>query len=187
MREQGFTLIEIMVVVGLFALLMLFATGIFLSHNGLYFAQRAEINAVGSARHALDDMTDEIREAVAVAVSTDYQSVTYTTDADTLVLRLPATDASGVPLSGTYDYIVYYIDSGNPQYLRKIAAPNAASFRRVEDKKLLTEYLNSLVFTYNDPTPANASRINVQLVTRDTARLATRAITLTEDVYLRNK
>lgn len=185
--KTGFTLIEILVVVGLFGLLMLFATGIFLSHNSLYYAQRAEINAVGGARHALDDITDETREAVAVAASAVYQGTTYATDVDTLALRLPAVDAAGAPISGSYDYIIYYIDPANPKYLRKIAAPDAASSRRAEDKKLLTEYLNSLSFVYNDPTPANATRINVNLMTRDTSRLATRFITLTEDVYLRNK
>lgn len=185
--KTGFTLIEILVVIGLFALLMLFATGIFLSHNGLYYAQRAEINAVGSARGALDDMTDEIREAIAVETSAVYQSVIYTTDVDTLALRLPAVDASGVPSAGTYDHVIYYIDSANPKYLRKITAPDAASFRRAEDKKLITEHLSSIVFTYNNSTPDQASRININFTTQDTSRLATRAITLTEDVYLRNK
>ncbi len=187
MRNAAFTIVEIVVVIGLFALLMLFASGIFLSHNSLYYAQRAEINAVGTARSALDDITDEIREAAAVAASTDYQGATYTTDADTLVLSLPAVDAANVVLGNVYDYVVYYIDAANPKQLRKIAAPNAASFRRAEDRKLLSEHLFALSFTYNDPDPTNASRIIINLTAEDTARLASRKITLVEDVYLRNR
>lgn len=186
MRLPGFTLMEVLVVIGLFALVMVFVVGIFIGHNDLYYAQRAEINAVGSARHALDDITDEIREAVAVQDSILYQGTTYQTDGDTLVVRLPALDSSGVPIASTYDYIIYYLDPGSPAKLRKTTAPNASSFRRAEDQKLLTEFLNSIAFAYNDPTPANASRININLTTQDSSRLNTRRITLTEEVYLRN-
>lgn len=183
--NHGFTFAEALVVIGLFSLLSVFIVGIYLSHNNLYYSQSAEINAVGGARQVMDDMTDQIREAVDIAASYTYSLVLYTTDGDTLVLRLPALDSSGNPIAATYDYVIYYIDAADSSQLRKIVAPNSASTRRAE-AKLLTDYLNSLTFAYNNSPLSLADRITITLETRDTSRLNTRSINILEEVFLRN-
>lgn len=185
-RGRGFTIAEIVVVVGLFALLSVFIVGVYISHNQLFYSQSAEINAVGTARAVMDDLTDNIREAREVATSYIHNLVTYTSDSDTLVLRLPAIDSSGNPIAAAFDYVIYYIDAADATRLRKIVSVNPLSSRRAEEK-LLTDYLNSIALTYNNSPMETATRVTINLVTQDSVRLNTRTITITEEVFLRNK
>lgn len=185
-RGRGFTIAEILVVIGLFALLSVFIVGIYFSHDGLYHSQSAEINAVGTARGILDDMTDAVRESAAVASFYVYGGQTYSSDIDTLVLRLPAVDASGNPIPAVYDYAIYYIDSADPTKFRKVLDANPLSSRREEDR-LLSDYLDAVSFVYNNSPVETANKVTINLTTSDASRLNTRNITLTQEAFLRNK
>ncbi|MBI4049545.1 MAG: four helix bundle protein [Candidatus Doudnabacteria bacterium] len=176
--SSGFTLIEIIVVVAMFAMTMLILADLFVGQNQIYRTQTAELNVTSDARVALDEVDAAVRAADVVAGSFG----SFTTGPQTLVLQIPAINASNQIIAATYDYMVYYLNGTN--FFRQII-PNAASSRSAQTKKLASN-VTGLLFSYDNADLAAVKQVATDVTVQETASRYTRSITLSSKSKLRN-
>ncbi len=185
MRSQkGFTLIEVIIVIGIFSFLMVALLNLFEWHNKVYFQERAEVQTTDGTRQAFNSMTKYIAQASHILSSITFGSTNYTTDNHTLVLQLPAFDSNGNIISNGSDYVIYYLANNS---LYQLIQTNGSSARHA-GTKLLSENVSSLSFTYNNASPAAADTVTVDLQTQASVRnVSTVTSHLNDVIFLRNQ
>lgn len=139
-KNRGATLIELMIVVA--GILFIFAAILGANRMSLMTYYRdsgineSSRNAFSTLRYIEKDIQN------ASAVSTSYGS--YYTSSNTLVLKVPSYDASGI-IDSTYDYIVYSVnDDGG---LVRSVYPETVSLRE-EETRTVAEGMNSFSLAY---------------------------------------
>lgn len=182
MKSRGFTLIESIIVIFLFALVMLAVVDMYISFNKSYSKQVASINTSLSAAALMDEVLKMGLQANAVVSSHTYSGTTYNSNGSTLVLSLPSIDASGNILSSKYDYAIFYL-SGSTTY--RVLDVDASSVRPPGSRKL-SDVVGELAFTYNNGIPSSATKVTVDATTTSTAESQTFTTHLTQEVNLRN-
>jgi len=176
----GFTIVELIVVVGLTAVISLFLAYLVGYQYQIYNTQAAQLSVTSDARGMADDIDSYVRQAHRVLSS----YLTYTTGSQTLVLQVPSIDSSGQIISGTYDTVVFYL-SGTDFYRQVF--PDASSSRPAVTKKLASgiDTANfSLAYNSADVTGATQVTSNIALV--QTVGGQTKSITFSSQADLRN-
>jgi prepilin-type N-terminal cleavage/methylation domain-containing protein len=180
--QAGFTLIEIVVSIGVFTIILVVLFNLYLTYISLYTSQQAKLTAVARARYSLSEITLLTLQAHRVAGNTTVGTTTYYSNTTTIVLQLPAITANGNTINNTWDYVVFYKNGTN---LYTITQADAAS-TRISQTKILTDNLQSLNFTYNNADLTMAEKVLITITTqsRDTHHVASSS--LTEELTLRN-
>lgn len=181
-HRAGLTLLETVVAIGLLLLFMTALTELYLSFSTSAAVQQSLTGANVRALHALASFQSDTANADAVLASHTFASgTTYGSATTTLALELPAVSSSGVPITGSYDYVAYYL-SGTDFY-RELDAAGGSS--RAGGTILVATDIASLVMSYDTADPSLA-----QSVSLDLAVMAGTRATTTEEVrttaYLRN-
>lgn len=184
-KEQGFTLIEIIIVIAIFSALMLALLNLFDWHNKVYLLERADTQATGSARITMNNMTKYIAQASQVLASRTINGTTYTTGSNTVVLQLPSFDASGNLIASTNDYVVYNL-SGTT--LSQITELGSASSARYAGTKVMSQDVGTLSITYDTVDVTAATKVTINLRTQAVSRGSNMVDTqVTNTIFLRNK
>lgn len=179
--EAGFTIAELVIVVFLFAVLMLALFKLYDGHSNLFYYEQAEVAVAGSARSSLDEIQKYTLQAKYVLASHTFGSTTYSSNASTLVLQVPAVNGSGV-IVNTWDYVVFYV-SGTKLY-RQIEAASGSS--RTSGTKLFSETILSLTYTYDNSDFTLVRQVVADIQTRSTTRTAQLNAHEQQQIYLRN-
>jgi prepilin-type N-terminal cleavage/methylation domain-containing protein len=164
MRNKGFTLLELVIAIGILSIISLILATIIIRFGIHYQKQQAEVQANLSNRFVLDEISTRIRESRAIADQITTGGQTYTTGATTLVLKPLSIDADGNTIAGTYDYIIFYQNSTK---LNKKVVPDTSS-KRPAVNQVLTANLKQITLTYDNPTPASANSVTIDLRTEET-------------------
>lgn len=181
-ESAGLTLIETIVVVAISSAALLALVNLFLIFNSMYGYQRAFVAAAGSAGAAMNALEASILPAERVLASRDFSGTTYASSADTLVLELPAFDASGDIVSGAKDYVAFYASAGTLYRLIEADVQSARHSGRTQ----LSAVLDALLFTYDTADVTNATNITADIATRAQFKQETVQSHLREQLYLRN-
>jgi hypothetical protein len=179
---KGFTLVETLIVIGISVIAFIALVNLFLLFNSVYGYQNAFIAGAGSAGNAMTAFETAIPQASHALASHDFSGTVYASDADTLVLELPAIDGSGNILPGMSDHIVFYA-SGTVLYRLTLAGAGSV---RVPGTKVLSTTLFSLSFIYDDADFTKVTNVTAEIETRSAYKEQTVASTLREQLYLRN-
>jgi prepilin-type N-terminal cleavage/methylation domain-containing protein len=174
----GFTLIEAVIVVALFAVCSVVLVDLFIGHNRLYKSETAALNITNDARLSLDDIDSYVRQANRTLSSYS----TYTAGPQVLILQIQSVNSSNQLVPGTFDDVVFYLTGSN---LFRQVFPNAASTRAAVTKKLASS-VNSLVFTYNNANYSLVTQVQTDITIQENAGVQTRAITLSTKSKLRS-
>lgn len=174
----GFTIIEVVIVVAIFAILSIVLISVFIGQNRIYRTQTAELNVTGDARSALDDIDNYARGAYRVVNTYS----TYTTGSSVAILQIQSVNGSNQLINGTYDYVVYYLTGSN--FFRQVF-PDLSSARAAVTKKLASN-VTGLGFFYNNPNLAAVTEIVTNITVQENAGVQNRAITLSSKSRLRN-
>lgn len=158
----GFTLAEVLVIVGLLVIVIVLGLGIFLSNNRFYENQTGKIALVNVLREAADRIAEYGREAAAFESSYAYGSTIYNTGAQTVIFRLPARNASDDIIAGIYDYAIITASSTVPNRLELLVDADPGS-ARPERNLLLTDSLTSVVFTYDNVDVLQAGTVTFEI------------------------
>ncbi len=161
-KPAGFTLVELLVVVALFAILVILIVGIFLSNSRFYETQTGEVRAINATREAADRLNEYTRGAIEFVSSYVYNSVNYTSGTGTVILKLPSLDAAKNVIANTYDYVIFGANPNASNRLELIVDPHPSSIRlprvlQVSDK------LTAVNFTYDNPDFAQARRVSYDM------------------------
>jgi prepilin-type N-terminal cleavage/methylation domain-containing protein len=182
---SGFTLSEILVVTALMAILVVLGVGIFLSSNQFYQTQSGGVRFNNEAREAADQLVLYVRTAIAFVPSHVYNSVTYTTGANLIVLQLPSLDSSNQIIPNTYDYAIIGQDPNNSARLILTVAPDPASNRHGRFLELSNK-LNSINLSYDNSDFNLAHAVDYQFSLADSGRFPA-SEQISGSVTLRNK
>jgi prepilin-type N-terminal cleavage/methylation domain-containing protein len=182
MRGRGFTLLEVVVVLGLFTIMMFALIRFFISYNTTYLFDRALATTASSAAAIVSETVTYTLPADQVIASHTFGSVTRTSGANTVVLELPSVDASGNILTNTYDYVAIYTSNG--RVYRTLAADPTSS--RVSGTKQLSDSIQALTFTYDNADFTLVRRVTVDVQTSISIKANVAQTHLKEQVYLRN-
>jgi type II secretory pathway pseudopilin PulG len=181
-RSRGFTIAETLVVIGVVALMSIALIGAFAGYSGIVRSQQTEIGVVGSAKAVLSAVDRALLQSSRVLSSHNFSGTTYSSGTSTLVLEMPALDASGNTIPGTYDYVAFYASSTSAYH---IVAPGSGSVRLAGTKRL-SETLYSLSFTYSNPDFSLATSVDTDVQTRATINGRVVSAHLAQRTYLRN-
>ncbi len=144
-NRAGLSVIEFLVVAALVGLFIPVLMTVFRYTFRSYNWQIAQSSIQLSSRASLERITEHSQQARAVVASQG----TYTTGSTTLILQLPAIDASQTIIPLTYDYIIYRPDPTNPDTLQEIIQADASSARQSIIRSL-QHNLGSISFNYYD-------------------------------------
>ncbi len=181
-RRAGFTLLELVIIIAL-------AVGVTVAIGTLIYMfskissyEKATSQSSGSASALIREVESLVVPAHAVVQTHAFTSTTTSSSSRILVLEIPSIDSSGVVITNTYDYAVFYT-SGTNAY--RLLQANALS-RRVSGTKQLSSAVSSLTFTYDSGTYSAVSTVTVDIQTQAQVRQDTAVDHRSESIVLRN-
>ena len=182
--RRGISLPEYLIAFSIIGVISVMVAAIYFAQFRLFSNQNTAIDVSTQARLAVDEITNQLRQAESVVAGCP-PCGSDTTDDALLILRAWPIDATGEPMDpagANYDYIEFKV-SGNK--LIRITYPDAIS-SRASGTHIISTYVTSLVFTY-DPPQADAAVVTAVVTTSLAAGNKTHTATETGKGTLRNK
>lgn len=165
MRVKGFTLVEMLVALGIMVIVSTILASLLVNQSGVFYKQNAVVNIGVSLNNTVSSINNYIRQASAVAGGYPESSPQYTTGQNTLVLKLLSVNMEGT-INDVYDYVVVYKDSADNHILRLQVFPDPQSTRTTSNT-VLTTLMDTIQFNYldnNGNTVAPSSATSVKLI-----------------------
>lgn len=182
-KQDGFTIIELVITIAISTILLGAMFGLFEWHQKVYLREAASVMATSAVRQTMQNITKNIAQATNIEASHSFGGTTYTTSGSTIVLKLPSVDATDNIIASTYDYVAVYLHNGA---VYQLIEPGSGSVRLAGTRQL-ADNVTTFALTYNNGVPASASEatldIQVSVSTRN-GNLSTRVI---DTVFLRNQ
>lgn len=178
MNIRGFTLIEMIITLAIFAAAMSAIAGLYIGFLHLTGYQNSAAGLARTFGTVASAAERTIGPANAVLASHEFAEDTFSSGTTTVVVEIPSIDVEGKVIESSYDYAVLYQDATD---LYLLVEPEEGSVRRA-GTVLLTQTLDSISFTYNDPDFAAVTAVTVEF----TARMDSATSTLSEVLRLRN-
>lgn len=182
---HGTSLIGQLTSMGIAAIIIAILGGMFIVLMRTYFTFRGQADLITEASTIADRINASANPAIAIEPSRLVGVTTYTTDSDTLVLKLGAVDASSNLIANTYDYVIITPDSADPTRLLEITDANSASVRNSLTKEI-TSNLRTIGFTYRDAAPSTSNQVGAGLTLEHDVGFTTVHHTLHTYAKLRN-
>ncbi len=181
-NNQGFTIIEILIVLFFAGILLVVLFNIYDWHGKVYSYQQAFIRVSSANRTAISNIQSYVSQSYRVYSSASVNGITYNTGADTLVLQMPALDTNNSIIFGKWDKVAFYPDGSN-FYMQLEPDPSS---RRTKINKILSDTLLSVVFIYNDTDMDNVN--NVRVTFKSSKQVKDQIITqgMDQSMYLLN-
>ena len=183
-NKAGFTLSELLVVMTLFVII---SVGMMTMYSAQFRLSKNEISltdAQAKVKAVINAVLPYVASANNILTSTVINSVTYTSDTDTLVVSLPTVDNSDEVVEGQSDIVVYNLSGTD---LVRIIDAQASSKRTDGTKTLLSE-LDDLDFVYEvEANPAQSTWVNITLTKQVATYNDVNTIDVSNRVFLKNK
>ena len=190
-RRPGLSLLELQIVIAIFGGISLLTGAVYFAYTRLINEEKTTIEVASQNRNAIDEMTNQIREAQSVAMDCTICGTVSDSSPTVLILALWPIDASGnlfQPAAGEYDYMVYKLDSTpNDKNLLKQIIPNGTTSSRINASKILSSDVKTILFEYNNASPALASEVTITLTNEKTSFFKTHTYSQQSKASLRNK
>lgn len=147
-KRSGLTLIEVLLAMGLSLIIAGVVGAVFFDSWKAQIGQEAYTELQQKSRQAVDEISSQVQTASGVVASVTSGSTTYTTNANTVVLKMPSLDVNNNILSGT-DYIVFRRRPAATNNLERIVIADAASSRTsLRTPLILNDRTTTLEFQY---------------------------------------
>jgi len=190
-NESGFTLIELVTGVAIIALLSVVLSAIVVSAQRSAAVEKTRVDLVTENRRLIDETTRNIKNASSVLASSTVLGSPYITGSQTLILQLPAIDASQTLLAGVSDTLVFRQTGSNYEFIQDAGS---GSVRPDTGSRIFSQRVTTLTFTYYDSGGTqlsgnyqNAQSVSVSVALSQTVRGQAISSTLADTATLRNK
>ena len=180
--QKGFTLIELVVVLMLMGLILTALFTLYERHNRIYVYEQALIRVSASGRSSMNEIVAAVLQGHRIISSQTINGTVHNTGTNTIIIEIPAIDASERVVNGAYDYAVIYASGKNLWYELQ---PHASS-SRTSRKRLLSDTLASVSFIYDNPTYAQVKKVTANVSTSETVKNQTVSSQLQQQIVLRN-
>jgi prepilin-type N-terminal cleavage/methylation domain-containing protein len=168
-RARGFSLIELLVVIGITTLMMVVLFQMLLAYSKTLATQQATVEIGVGVESIASEVQSFVTQATTIVASRAFSGTTHTTSATTLVVELPAIDSTGSIITGAHDYVVFYAN-GTTAY-RTLSTDGTSA--RASGTKTLSKQVEAMQFIYNNGTPTAATTVTVHATTSATTRQGT--------------
>lgn len=190
MRSRGFTLVEVLIVVGIATVVASLLVVIIANSAGLFYKQSAKVGQGLGVNDALAKFRQIVKESNSIA--TGYPpgpSPVYTTSATQIVLTIPSIDTLGNIITNVFDYFVFHQDQDK---LKLKIFPDIQSSRQSQDQILATN-VNGVLLHYFDSqnppqevAPTSATKVKMTLHLRQKSGADFEESVATSEANLRN-
>jgi len=181
--NSGFTLVEIIIVVLLFAIMIGTLYNLLDGYGKIRVYGEAQIITVEQGRAAMDEIAKYAAQSRRVLTSQTINGIIYASNAMTLVLQLPAINGNGDIVDGAWDYAAFYLSVGSRLY--RSSEPNVASARPA-GTKFLSDSVSGIQFTYDNADFAQVRNVSASIQTQHMARNKTVESNIAEQITLKN-
>lgn len=164
-NKQGFTIIEMTVVVLIATIVLIIIGSMFVAQWQLYRSQSAISEIQNQNRIAQNIISKTIQISTGIVASSTINSESYYSDIDTIILQVPSVDSSQNIITGSYDYIVFEQDSTDPTKLISNTEASLLS-ARTSEKKTIAQFVSSLNFEYNESIITNSTVVGILITTQ---------------------
>lgn len=189
MRVKGFTLIEVLVAMGIATVVGILLVVIMVNSAGLFTEQSSKVQEGLNINDALSQVRSSIKQANAVANGYTGGGSTYTTGGNQLVLKVLSEDPAGNIIDNTFDYFVFFQDQSK-LYFKSF--PDPASSRKTVNR-IFSTVVDSVNFQYFNSAsppvevaPTSAAKVRITLTLKQKNGLNYEAQTGTSEANLRN-
>ena len=149
MKQRGFTLVEVLIAMGISVIVGGLLMTIIVNSAGLFQSESSKLTQGLNINDALASVRVQIKQSSAIDGSST---------AEKLVTKISSVDISNNVISNTFDNIVFFKDSNK---LRLQVLPDSTSSRKAQDQIFSTS-VDSLMFQYfNSATPPLAVAPNL--------------------------
>lgn len=184
--NAGFITFEVLIVVGLMAVISIVLIEIFILHGRVFNITSSQTELQLETVFLGSEIGEQVRDASSILSSQTINSVPYTTDEDTLVLQIPSINSQGEVIPTVFDHTVIYLNGTNPNELHISTEANVAS-SRADTERVLSDLVNELDFRYNNTDLGLADYVTVEITLSQTFAGETRTSTFSERINLINK
>ncbi|GEM_PF-1757489 len=185
----GFTLIEILVAMGIATVVGVLLVVIMVNSAGLFTEQSSKVQEGLNINDALSQIRNNVKQANSIASEYTGGGSTYTTGENQLVLKVLSEDAAGNIINNTFDYFVFFQDQSK-LYLKIFPDPSSS---RNTVNRIFSTIVNSVNFQYFDSatppvevTPASAAKVRITLILKQKNGLNFETQIGTSEANLRN-
>ena len=189
--KKGLSLIELQIAMAIFVALIVVVGSAYYATTKLFNEEREIMNITSQNRIAVDNITNQVREAVSVVTGCTVCGVSTESDATTLIISLWPIDVDGTafePTGNEFDYLVYRLDSSpNDTNLLLEIFPNGTTSSRITTSKILAVDTKTILFEYDNVDSAQATQVTLTITNETDTFTRTHSITETVTVRLRNK
>lgn len=181
-KRHGLTLIELLISIGIIGIVVVIVGNIFINTSRFGSDEQLRIDVGESASRVLGPLDEILREGKEVLASTVINSVTYTSDTNTVVFTLPSLDVGGLTIAGSSDIAVidYDITDASNPIVRLLVEPASDTFRPAQNSRIV-EHVKDLYIRYTAETPVTAQALTLTVqITKD---IRDRTFTRTNILY----
>jgi prepilin-type N-terminal cleavage/methylation domain-containing protein len=142
---KGFTLIEMLIVVGIVAFIMIALLTFYATGQKYFITESARADVLRSSRQALNWLSRDIKEGIEVLDSYD----TYTTSDNCLILKIASVDANGlvIDIANDFDYIIYRVNPAFSNRLERIVDANDGVSSRTDVTRVIVDNAGAFVLS----------------------------------------
>lgn len=189
MKDKGLTLVEVLVTISIAIVAGILLVAIIVNSAGIYHKESSKLSQGLNINDALSMIRSTIKSSSAIQASFIGDSITYTSSATQLILKIASIDASGNIIDQVFDYYVFFLDNTK---LKLKTFPDPLSSRKGQDQIFSTN-VDNLNFQYlnssNPPlevTPSSATKVKISLTLNIKSGADYEIKTATSEASLRN-
>ncbi|MBI4353271.1 MAG: hypothetical protein HY593_05020 [Candidatus Omnitrophica bacterium] len=197
LTEKGFTMTELAIATTITLLFALSLYAVFYGLHNQLKKQNVYYETGRSARHSLDRISKDVKEAVQIVSSWGGNSTSDTS----LVLKLPSINSNGeaTDVSSQFDYVTYKLDSADTTHLVRsldiLGGTSAREGGADQTNQIVGRNVQTILFSSNGTGLSSFSSsalqglksINVAVTTQRQTVGTTQTTQLDSDLMLRNQ
>jgi len=183
--RKGFTLLELIIVLAIALVCFLIVLGMYISQSKLYTNESdiSELQTINSI--AQEAISGTIEQGMEIIETRTINGIPYTSDSNTIIVKLPAYNASKQIINGIYDYVVFDFDSENSKIISNTEIGTGSA--RLPSEKMIADFAGALNFRYNDTVWSSVNNIEIVIVTKKEVGGVEREERTFKTVQLKNK
>lgn len=185
MARRGFTMLEIIIVLSIALICFLIILGMYISQSRLY-ASESNISELQTINSIIQEtVSRNIEQGIEIIESKIINGTIYISDSNTMIVKLPAIDASKQIIAGVYDYVAFDFDSANSKITSNTETGSGSA--RPTGEKTVANFVGTLNFRYNNNVWANINTIEMTIATKKEIGGVEREEQTFKTIQLKNK
>lgn len=185
-KTKGLSLLETVIYTFIGILIIIVISEIFVNQSNLGQKRTSQSDLEKSAGSGIENIKTAVQGARTVVLSRPFGNIAYTSDEDTLILEIPSVNGSGNIISGSYDYMVFFIDPLDSSLLKATTEPATGS-ARPGNTRIISSSVSTVEFRYNKVNTVDSTALDATIITSKTLGTGVLAAKAHAKVNLRNK